>query len=91
MAKINKSFLTKVHKKKRFSSPFHRIETGNSPITDFKSSAKILTASSDRRLKKFAENGKKANKKAPPIGETFYNVGITYLPGKSPCKYCRRG
>ena len=21
----------------------------------------------------------------------FYHVGITYLPGKSPCKYCRRG
>ena len=30
-------------------------------------------------------------KKAPPIGETFcLCVGITYLPGKSPCKYCRR-
>ena len=30
-------------------------------------------------------------KKASPIGETFsLCVGITYLPGKSPCKYCRR-
>ena len=30
-------------------------------------------------------------KKPPRFHEAVISVGITYLPGKSPCKYCRRG
>ena len=29
-------------------------------------------------------------KKAPPKRMELFNVGITYLPGQSPAKYCRR-